>query len=125
LEKMDAGIISLQKEAKSTVWDAISVSLGAQSANHPFHKIEARKQIAIIPNGRLERIALIMIRAANFARKVQAGRYGGGRLKSFERHGLGNLKSLNRFRKVDGILQVVRCLDDPDVTSILSNFDPV
>jgi ribosome-binding ATPase len=121
---MDAGIVGLPNVGKSTLFNALTGSKGAQAANYPFCTIEPNEGIVSIPDPRLERIHHFIktqkIIPAMFKLVDIAGIVKG----ASEGQGLGN-KFLSHIREVDAILQVVRCFDDPDVIHVAGKVNPV
>ena len=53
---MEAGIVGLPNVGKSTLFNALTFSQGAQSANYPFCTIEPNEGIVSVPDDRLARI---------------------------------------------------------------------
>lgn len=106
---MEAGIVGLPNVGKSTLFNALTGSQGAQAANYPFCTIEPNEGIVSIPDKRLDRIHRLIktqkIIPAMFKLVDIAGIVKG----ASEGEGLGN-KFLSHIREVDAILQVVRCL---------------
>lgn len=121
---MEAGIVGLPNVGKSTLFNALTGSQGAQAANYPFCTIEPNEGIVSIPDKRLDRINQLIktqkIIPAMFKLVDIAGIVKG----ASEGEGLGN-KFLSHIREVDAILQVVRCFEDPDVTHVAGKVDPV
>jgi GTP-binding protein YchF len=121
---MEAGIVGLPNVGKSTLFNALTGSQGAQAANYPFCTIEPNEGIVSIPDRRLDRISKMIktqkIIPAMFKLVDIAGIVKG----ASEGEGLGN-KFLSHIREVDAILQVVRCFEDPDVTHVSGKVDPV
>ena len=121
---MEAGIVGLPNVGKSTLFNALTGSQGAQAANYPFCTIEPNEGIVSIPDKRLDRINRLIktqkIIPAMFKLVDIAGIVKG----ASEGEGLGN-KFLSHIREVDAILQVVRCFEDPDVTHVAGKIDPV
>ncbi|MCE2750867.1 MAG: redox-regulated ATPase YchF [Pirellula sp.] len=121
---MEAGIVGLPNVGKSTLFNALTGSQGAQAANYPFCTIEPNEGIVSIPDSRLKRIEHFIktqkIIPAMFKLVDIAGIVKG----ASEGEGLGN-KFLSHIREVDAILQVVRCFEDPDVTHVAGKIDPV
>ncbi|MFZ4081815.1 MAG: redox-regulated ATPase YchF [Pirellula sp.] len=121
---MEAGIVGLPNVGKSTLFNALTGSQGAQAANYPFCTIEPNEGIVSIPDKRLDRINRLIktqkIIPAMFKLVDIAGIVKG----ASEGEGLGN-KFLSHIREVDAILQVVRCFEDPDVTHVAGKVDPV
>jgi GTP-binding protein YchF len=121
---MEAGIVGLPNVGKSTLFNALTGSQGAQAANYPFCTIEPNEGIVSIPDNRLNEINKFIptqkIIPAMFKLVDIAGIVKG----ASEGQGLGN-KFLSHIREVDAILQVVRCFEDPDVTHVAGKVDPV
>lgn len=121
---MEAGIVGLPNVGKSTLFNALTGSQGAQAANYPFCTIEPNEGIVSIPDRRLEKINEYIksqkIIPAMFKLVDIAGIVKG----ASEGQGLGN-KFLSHIREVDAILQVVRCFEDPDVTHVSGKVDPL
>jgi GTP-binding protein YchF len=121
---MEAGIVGLPNVGKSTLFNALTGSQGAQAANYPFCTIEPNEGIVSIPDKRLneinkhittQKIIPAMFKLVDIAGIVKGASEG---------QGLGN-KFLSHIREVDAILQVVRCFEDPDVTHVAGKVDPV
>jgi len=121
---MEAGIVGLPNVGKSTLFNALTSSTAAQSANYPFCTIEPNEGIVSVPDQRLERITRYIppqkvipaiLKLVDIAGIVKGASVG---------EGLGN-KFLSHIREVDAILQVVRCFEDPDVTHVGGSVSPV
>ena len=121
---MDAGIVGLPNVGKSTLFNALTGSQGAQAANYPFCTIEPNEGIVSIPDERLGRIASIIVPQRILPAMFKLVDIAGIVKGASEGQGLGN-KFLTHIREVDAILQVVRCFDDPDVTHVAGKVDPV
>ncbi|MBL6707321.1 MAG: redox-regulated ATPase YchF, partial [Planctomycetaceae bacterium] len=121
---MEAGIVGLPNVGKSTLFNALTMSQAAASANYPFCTIEPNEGIVPVPDGRLERITKYIapqkiipatLKLVDIAGIVKGASVG---------EGLGN-KFLSHIREVDAILQVVRCFEDADVTHVAGGVDPL
>ena len=121
---MEAGIVGLPNVGKSTLFNALTSSTTAQSANYPFCTIEPNEGIVSVPDSRLERITRYIppqkvipaiLKLVDIAGIVKGASVG---------EGLGN-KFLSHIREVDAILQVVRCFQDPDVTHVGGGVNPL
>lgn len=121
---MEAGIVGLPNVGKSTLFNALTLSKAAQSANYPFCTIEPNEGVVSIPDPRLQQItefivpqkvipaALKLVDIAGIVKGASVG------------EGLGN-KFLSHIRQVDAILQVVRCFEDEDVIHVDGKVDPM
>lgn len=121
---MEAGIVGLPNVGKSTLFNALTSSTAAQSANYPFCTIEPNEGIVSVPDSRLERITRYIppqkvipaiLKLVDIAGIVKGASVG---------EGLGN-KFLSHIREVDAILQVVRCFQDPDVSHVGGGVNPL
>lgn len=117
------GIAGLPNVGKSTIFNALTAA-GIESANYPFCTIEPNVGMVPVPDPRLDKLAELV----NTRRKVPAqmefvdiaGLVGG----ASKGEGLGN-QFLGHIRQVDAIAHVVRCFEDPNITHIDENIDPL
>jgi GTP-binding protein YchF len=121
---MEAGIVGLPNVGKSTLFNALTCSQGAQSANYPFCTIEPNEGIVSVPDGRLEKITQYIVPQKIIPAILKLVDIAGIVKGASEGEGLGN-KFLSHIREVDAILQVVRCFEDDDVTHVSGNIDPL
>lgn len=121
---MEAGIVGLPNVGKSTLFNALTSSGAAQSANYPFCTIEPNEGIVSVPDRRLDtitryippqKIIPAVLKLVDIAGIVEGASKG---------EGLGN-KFLSHIREVDAILQVVRCFEDEDVTHVSGGVNPL
>lgn len=121
---MEAGIVGLPNVGKSTLFNALTSSVAAQSANYPFCTIEPNEGIVSVPDGRLDRITAMIKTQKTIPAALKLVDIAGIVKGASEGEGLGN-KFLSHIRQVDAILQVVRCFDDPDVIHVSGTVDPM
>jgi ribosome-binding ATPase len=121
---MDAGIVGLPNVGKSTLFNALTGSQSAASANYPFCTIEPNEGIVCVPDGRLERITRFIPPQKVIPAMLKLVDIAGIVKGASEGEGLGN-KFLSHIRQVDAIIQVVRCFEDPDVIHVSGNVDPL
>ena len=121
---MEAGIVGLPNVGKSTLFNALTCSGAAQSANYPFCTIEPNEGIVSVPDRRLDAITTYIppqkvipaiLKLVDIAGIVEGASKG---------EGLGN-KFLSHIREVDAILQVVRCFEDDDITHVTGGVNPI
>jgi ribosome-binding ATPase len=121
---MEAGIVGLPNVGKSTLFNALTSTQGAQAANYPFCTIEPNEGIVSVPDERLGRITQIIVPKKTIPAYIKLVDIAGIVRGASEGQGLGN-KFLSHIREVDAILQVVRCFEDPDVIHVAGKVDPV
>ena len=121
---MEAGIVGLPNVGKSTLFNALTMSKAAQSANYPFCTIEPNEGIVSVPDDRLRRISQYIVPKKLVPAALKLVDIAGIVKGASEGQGLGN-KFLTHIREVDAILQVVRCFEDPDVIHVSGTVNPV
>jgi len=121
---MEAGIVGLPNVGKSTLFNALTMSQAAQSANYPFCTIEPNEGMVSVPDERLGRIVKHVPTQKVIPAALKLVDIAGIVKGASEGQGLGN-KFLAHIREVDAILQVVRCFEDPDVIHVAGKVDPV
>jgi ribosome-binding ATPase len=121
---MEAGIVGLPNVGKSTLFNALTQSKLAQSANYPFCTIEPNEGIVPVPDERLEIISRYIVPKKLVPTALKLVDIAGIVKGASEGQGLGN-KFLTHIREVDAILQVCRCFEDSDVIHVAGKVDPV
>lgn len=121
---MEAGIVGLPNVGKSTLFNALTASKAAQSANYPFCTIEPNEGIVSVPDNRLQRITKYIVPKKVVPTALKLVDIAGIVKGASEGEGLGN-KFLQHIREVDAILQVVRCFTDPDVIHVAGSVNPL
>ncbi len=118
------GIIGLPNVGKSTLFNALTQSNKAEAANYPFATIEPNVGRVAVPDERLnilanighsEKIIPSYMDFVDIAGLVKGASTG---------EGLGN-KFLGHIREVDAIAHVVRCFEDPNITHVSQQIDPI
>ena len=109
---------------KSTLFNALTSTAQAETANYPFCTIEPNSGRVSVPDSRLGRIAetaksekivptyLGFVDIAGLVKGASTG------------EGLGN-QFLGNIREVDAILHVLRCFADSNITHVEETVDPV
>lgn len=119
-----AGIVGLPNVGKSTLFNALTASYQAESANYPFCTIEPNVGIVKVPDHRLNMLEALVkpqqVIPAAFEFVDIAGLVRG----ASKGEGLGN-QFLAHIREVDAIVHVVRCFDDENITHVDGPVDPI
>jgi GTP-binding protein YchF len=121
---LQAGIVGMPNVGKSTLFNALTSSYKAESANYPFCTIEPNTGIVKVSDARLfvlqelvktEKVIPAVFEFVDIAGLVKGASKGEGR---------GN-KFLASIREVDTIVHVVRCFDDPNIVHVEGSVDPL
>ncbi len=119
-----AGIVGLPNVGKSTLFNAVTRTRGAQAANYPFCTIDPNVGIVTVPDTRLAVLQKIARTNVVIPAAVEFVDIAGLVKGASTGEGLGN-KFLTHIREVDAIVQVVRCFEDDDVLHVSGSVDPV
>lgn len=121
---LKAGIVGLPNVGKSTLFNALTQSYAAESANYPFCTIEPNTGIVKLNDSRLYKLQAIVktdkVIPATFEFVDIAGLVRG----ASKGEGLGN-QFLANIREVDAIVHVVRCFDEENIQHVDGKVDPV
>ncbi|MEZ5419094.1 MAG: redox-regulated ATPase YchF [Vicinamibacterales bacterium] len=119
-----AGIVGLPNVGKSTLFNAVTRTRGAQAANYPFCTIDPNVGIVTVPDARLAVLQKIAKTSVVIPAAIEFVDIAGLVKGASTGEGLGN-KFLTHIREVDAIVQVVRCFEDDDVLHVSGTVDPV
>ncbi|MBE7702985.1 MAG: redox-regulated ATPase YchF [Cyanobacteria bacterium SIG28] len=119
-----AGIVGLPNVGKSTLFNALTATKNAQSANYPFCTIEPNVGVVTVPDERLK-VLLDLCKSKEIIPTVVEFVDIAGLVKGASQgEGLGN-QFLHNIREVDAIIQVVRCFDDENTIHVAGKVDPI
>ncbi|MDB4978861.1 MAG: GTP-dependent nucleic acid-binding protein EngD [Candidatus Peribacteria bacterium] len=117
------GIVGLPNVGKSTLFNALTRSKGAQAANYPFCTIDPNVGIVEVGDERLQKLADIVhpdrilpatVEFVDIAGLVKGASKGEGRGNSF----------LSNIREVHAICHVVRIFEGGDIIHVEGTVDP-
>ena len=119
-----AGIVGLPNVGKSTLFNAVTRTRGAEAANYPFCTIDPNVGIVTVPDARLLELKRIAKTGVVIPAAIEFVDIAGLVKGASQGEGLGN-KFLTHIREVDAIIQVVRCFEDADILHVANSVDPV
>lgn len=117
------GIVGLPNVGKSTLFNALTRTKGAQAANYPFCTIEPNVGIVEVPDARLAALAAIVHPERILPAAIEFVDIAGLVKGASQGEGLGNA-FLSHIREVDAICHVVRVFTGGDIIHVEGNIDP-
>lgn len=116
------GIVGLPNVGKSTLFNALTRSHGAQAQNYPFCTIEPNVGIVEVPDPRLTRLAEIVKPEKVIPAAIEFVDIAGLVRGASKGEGLGN-KFLAAIREADAICEVVRLFEGGDIIHVEGSVD--
>ncbi|MEI6871601.1 MAG: redox-regulated ATPase YchF [Verrucomicrobiota bacterium] len=121
---LSAGIVGLPNVGKSTLFNAVTRTRKAQTANYPFCTIDPNVGVVTVPDPRLEVLSKISSSKKLVPAAIEFVDIAGLVKGASAGEGLGN-QFLSHIREVNAIVQVVRCFEDDDIHHVSGSVDPV
>ncbi|MBN2087515.1 redox-regulated ATPase YchF [Candidatus Peregrinibacteria bacterium] len=117
------GIVGLPNVGKSTLFNALTRTKGAQAENYPFCTIDPNVGIVEVPDERLKKLEELVKPKKTIPAVVEFVDIAGLVKGASEGEGLGN-KFLANIRECHAIAQVIRFFEDPDVIHVHGGINP-
>jgi GTP-binding protein YchF len=121
---LSVGIVGLPNVGKSTIFNALTRTQNAESANYPFCTIEPNKAVVPVPDPRLDKLGEMAASKKIIHATVDFVDIAGLVKGASQGEGLGN-KFLTNIRETDALLQVVRCFEDGNIVHVDGSIDPI
>lgn len=121
---LNCGIVGLPNVGKSTLFNALTQTTIAETANYPFCTIEPNAGKTIVRDQRLKTLATMANSQKTIFSQVEFVDIAGLVQGASSGEGLGN-KFLGHIREVDAIMHVLRCFEDSDISHVNQSVDPV
>ncbi len=120
---LQCGIVGLPNVGKSTIFNALTKSHGAEAANYPFCTIDPNVGIVEVPDPRFDFLVELVKPKNKVPVAVEFVDIAGLVAGASKGEGLGN-QFLSHIRKVNALLHIVRCFDDENIIHVNGKVDP-
>src|SRR4051812_3491352 len=117
------GIVGLPNVGKSTLFVALTKK-SVLIANYPFATIDPSVGVVSVPDERLQKLTEFSNSQKTVPAAVEFVDIAGLVKGASEGEGLGN-QFLSHIREVDAIAHVVRIFDNPNITHVEAQVDPI
>ena len=118
------GIVGLPNVGKSTLFNALTESNKAETANYPFATIEPNIARVPVPDKRLKKLSEISTSKKTIPTYMDFVDIAGLVKGASNGEGLGN-KFLAHIREMDAIAHVVRCFKNANITHVSTTINPI
>lgn len=120
---MQIGIVGLPNVGKSTLFNALTKTKGAQAENYPFCTIDPNVGIVEVPDERMLKLTEVVKPQKVIPTTIEFIDIAGIVKGAHEGEGLGN-QFLSHIRNCDAIAEVVRVFENGDIIHVSGKVDP-
>jgi GTP-binding protein YchF len=122
--KLQTALVGLPNVGKSTLFNALTESQGAEMGNYPFCTIDPNVGIVTVPDEKLEKLGVLNKSEKTVPTTLEFVDVAGLIKGASQGEGLGN-KFLASIRQSDAVVHVVRCFEDDDVIHVDGSVDAI
>ncbi|CAJ1908295.1 unnamed protein product [Cylindrotheca closterium] len=122
--KLQTALVGLPNVGKSTLFNALTESQGAEMGNYPFCTIDANVGIVTVPDEKLQKLSELNSSEKTVPTTLEFVDVAGLIKGASQGEGLGN-KFLASIRQSDAVVHVVRCFEDGDVIHVDGSVDAI
>ncbi|RME93453.1 MAG: redox-regulated ATPase YchF [Candidatus Hydrogenedentota bacterium] len=120
---LQCGIVGLPNVGKSTIFNALTKTHGAEAANYPFCTIDPNVGVVTVPDERFTWLVENIKPKSAIPASVEFVDIAGLVKGASQGEGLGN-QFLSHIRQVDAILHIVRCFEDENISHVHGEVNP-
>ena len=118
-----SGIVGLPNVGKSTIFNALTKTHGADAQNFPFCTIDPNVGLVKVPDPRFQKLVELINPKSEVPAVIEFVDIAGLVKGASQGEGLGN-QFLSHIRQVDAILHILRCFEEEEIVHVSGEIDP-